>query len=234
MICSSDQRTDKLLELMVEGCGYDEVELYNSIDTSEEINFSRKFERKMDKLFRKGKIEPVGVQVKRISSRVAIICLAFFSLCFMSMMSVSAIREAIWETIVELYNSYFEITVDDGDNSTQSETITEIQIVHKPATLPEGVEEEIVMDNKRMFMADYYKGDEHVATYRQVVLNETASVHVNSENVTISNCVINQKHITIIDYNNGLINMFWSDDYYLYTIDGYELEVLKDLISRIE
>lgn len=234
MICSSDQRTDKLLELMVEGCGYDEVELYNSIDTSEEINFSKKFERKMDKLFRKGKIEPVGVQVKRISSRVAIICLAFFSLCFMSMMSVSAIREAIWETIVELYNSYFEITVDDGDNSTQSETITEIQIVHKPATLPEGVEEEILVNKSHLYMAEYYDADDWVATFRQEILDETSVLHINAENVVLSSCLINNNKITIVQYADGYVNAFWVDEYYFYTMESNNVEILRHYISLIK
>lgn len=234
MICSSEQRTDKLLELMVEGCGYDEVELYNSIDTSEEINFSKKFERKMDKLFRKGKIEPVGVQVKRISSRVAIICLAFFSLCFLSMMSVSAIREAIWETIVELYNSYFEVTVDDGDETIENETVTEIKEIHKPTVLPEGVEEEILSNSKRLFFAEYYNGEDYMASFKQRILDETSFVHINSEEVKIFNEISNGFDITVIEYLSGDILMFWSDGVYFYTLEGYDILQLRTLIATIK
>ncbi len=234
MIYSSEQRTDKLLELIVEGCGNDELELFNSIDTSEGVNFSKKFERKMEKLLRKGKVEPFGIQLRRVLSRVAIVCLVVLSLSFTAMMSVSAIRQAIWNTIIEWYNSYFEVTVNDGDETTENETITEIKEIHKPTVLPEGVEEEILFNSQRLFFADYYKGDEHIGTFRQIILDETSSVHINSETAILSNYVCGENYITIIDYNDGQISMFWSDDYYFYTMDGYDIATLKDLISRIE
>lgn len=233
MTCSSNERTDLLLELLVEGCGDEELELYNSIDTSN-VTFSKKFKRNKEKILSKGKIEPFTVQFKRVLSRVAIVCLVVLSLSFTTMMSVSAVRQAVWNTIVEIYNEYFEISHDDGDDTTQSEAVTEIQVVHKPATLPEGVEEEILMNNKRMFMADYYNGDEHIANFCQKILDETDSMHINSETVTVSSCMFDGKYITIIDYNDGQISIFWSDKHYFYTIDGYDIATLKDLISQIE
>lgn len=232
MTCSSEERIDLLLELLVEGCGDDELELYNSIDTTN-VTFSKRFERNKEKILSKGKLEPFAVQFKRVLSRVAIICLVVLSLSFATMMSVSAVRQAVWNTIVEIFNEYFEISHENSDDTTD-EAITEIQIVHKPASLPEGVEEEILMNGKRMFLANYYKGDEHLATFKQRILDETSSVHVNSEMVTISSCIINEKHITIVDYNNGFVSMFWPDRHYFYTIDGYDIATLKDLISRIE
>lgn len=234
MTCSNEQRTDMLLELVVEGCGNDELEFYNSIDTSKGISFSKKFERKMNRLLKKEKVEPFIVQFKRISTRVAIVCLVVLSMTFVAMMSVSAIRKAIWNTIVEWYNSYFEITVDDGDDSTITETITEIKQIHKPVNLPEGVEEEIVINNKRRVIIDYYKGDIPIASFNQKILDETSSVHVNSENVIVSNKTISGKNITIIEYENGRIHMFWSDNLYFYTFEGTDLTVLEELISKIE
>ena len=232
MTCSSEERIDLLLELLVEGCGDDELELYNSIDTTN-VTFSKRFERNKEKILSKGKLEPFAVQFKRVLSRVAIICLVVLSLSFATMMSVSAVRQAVWNTIVEIFNEYFEISHENSDDTT-GETITEIQIVHKPATLPEGVEEEIILNNARTFFADYYKGDEHLATFKQRILDETSSVHVNSATATISNYVCGENYITIIDYNDGQISMFWSDRHYFYTIDGYDIATLKDLISRIE
>lgn len=234
MTCSNEQRTDMLLELVVEGCGNDELEFYNSIDTSKGISFSKKFERKMNRLLKKEKVEPFIVQFKRISTRVAIVCLVVLSMTFVAMMSVSAIRKAIWNTIVEWYNSYFEITVDDGDDSTITETITEIKQIHKPVNLPEGIEEDIVVNQKRIFFAEYYNVDERIASYRQRILDETSSVHVNSEDVTIYNKVVNQYSITIIKYSNGNLHIFWSDNLYFYTLEGTDLSVLEELISKIE
>lgn len=233
MIYSSEQRTDKLLELIVEGCGNDELELFNSIDTSEGINFSKKFERKMQKLLRNGKPEPFGVQFKRVLSRVAIVCLVVLSLSFTAMMSVSAIRQAIWETIVEWYNSYFEVTVDDGDDTTENQTITEIKEIHKPTVLPEGVEEEIVVNGKRLFYADYYSGDNYIATFKQRILDETSFVHINSEKVAVSNTTINNYAITIIEYIDERILMFWSDGVYFYTLEGNDIIQLRTLITSI-
>ena len=234
MIYSSEQRTNKLLELIVEGCGNDELELFNSIDTSEGINFSKKFERKMQKLLRNGKPEPFGVQFKRVLSRVAIVCLVVLSLSFTAMMSVSAIRQAIWETIVEWYNSYFEVTVDDGDDTTENQTITEIKEIHKPTVLPEGVEEEFVVDNKRWVMIDYYEGNEWIASFNQKVLDETNFVHINSEEVKVFNERLNEFDITVIEYLSGDILMFWSDNVYFFTLEGYDLETLNELISTIK
>ena len=234
MIYSSEQRTDKLLELIVEGCGNDELELFNSIDTSEGINFSKKFERKMQKLLRNGKPEPFGVQFKRVLSRVAIVCLVVVSLSFAAMMSVSAIRQAIWKTIVEWYNSYFEVTVDDGDETTENETVTEIKEIHKPAVLPEGVEEDIVSNTKRFVMIEYYAGEEWIASFYQKIFDDTSYVRINSENVIVSNFYMSGYSITHIEYEDGLIVMFWSDNTYFYTIEGNDSDLLKKLISAVE
>lgn len=234
MIYSSEQRTDKLLELIVEGCGNDELELFNSIDTSEGINFSKKFERKMQKLLRNGKPEPFGVQFKRVLSRVAIVCLVVLSLSFAAMMSVSAIRQAIWETIVEWYNGYFEVTVDDGDETTENETVTEIKEIHKPTVLPEGVEEEIVLNTERFVVIEYYAGDEWVASFNQKVIDETNFVHINSKNVKLSYQTIKGYHITMVEYENGDVFMFWSDNVYFYTVEGYDFSILNELILTIE
>ena len=234
MIYSSEQRTDKLLELIVEGCGNDELEIFNSIDTSEGINFSKKFERKMQKLLRNGKPEPFVVQFKRVLSRVAIVCLVVLSLSFAAMMSVSAIRQAIWETIVEWYNSYFEVTVDDGDETTENETVTEIKEIHKPTVLPEGVEEEILSNGKRLFFAEYYNGEDYMASFKQRILDETSFVHINSEEVKIFNEISNGFDITVIEYLSGDILMFWSDGVYFYTLEGYDILQLRTLIASIK
>lgn len=234
MTYSSEQRTDKLLELIVEGCGNDELEFYNSIDTSEGINFSKKFERKMDKLLHKVKIEIFGIQSKRVFSRVAIVFLVVLSLSFTAMMSVSAIRQAVWETIVEWYNSYFEVTVDDGDQTTENETITEIKEIHKPVLSLEGIEEEVVISNKRQVVIDYYEGDNLVATFKQRILDETSFVHINSENVKLSYQTINNFYITVVEYETGNILMFWSDNVYFYTMEGPSADILNELISTIK
>ncbi len=231
MICSSEERTDLLLELIVEGCGNAYLELYDSIDASD-VTLSKKFQRKMNKIINGDKIEPFKVQFKRIASRVAIVFLVILSLAFSAIMSVSALREAIWNTIVEMYNDYFEITVENEDDA--QEVITEIKEVHKPINLPSGIEEEILMNNKRIFMAEYYNVDDCVATFRQTVLDENSTVHLDSETAILSNAIIGNKNVTIIQYPDGYINAFWNDNHYFYTIEGSDIAILEQLILQIK
>jgi hypothetical protein len=131
-----------------------------------------------------------------------------------------------------MYNNYFEITVENEDDA--QEVITEIKEVHKPTSLPSGVEEEILTNNKYLFMAEYYNGDDYIATFRQTVLDENSTLHLNSETATLSNAIIGNKNVTIIQYRDGYINAFWNDNHYFYTIEGSDISILEQLILQIK
>ena len=104
-----------------------------------------------------------------------------------------------------------------------------IKEVIKPTWIPEGLEEEEVMNTKTYVAFDYYLGDEFCFTYIQTpIANE--DIHVDNENATIIDVTINGNSGICVTYTSeGITNLFWNDSQYAYEILSYSLDI-EDII----
>lgn len=232
MVYSENDRTDLLLSLLVEDCGNDEVEEFKRMDASD-IKFSKRYYKKRNRIINGAMWKPIWKSIKPILTRVAIVCLVVLSLAFTAVMSVSAIRKAVWQVIVDWYEDHFEITHDDGNDKEQIEAVTKIEQINKPATLPNGMEEEIVWNTPIVYTSDYYIGDEYIATFKQTIINETGSSNIDNEGSTVYHISVNNQELLVVENNVGEKNIYWNDEYYSYVLHSKDLDILLDLIKRI-
>ena len=230
MDCSID-KSDFLLEYLVEGCGNDELEHYKNMDTSNE-QYGNKFERIKKRILSGKKVKTKKEIAITAIKRVSMVFLLCFSMAFITLMSVSATRNAIWNVITEWYDDHFTIRMDDGYDSTQN-TVTQIEEANTPTELPKGIEEEIIISNSQWVIAEYYQGEMYVGSFQQSIITESSSVIVDSKSTTIYNETIADHFVTIVK-NEGLYNIFWLDSKYFYIVQGYDLEFLIKIIEKIK
>jgi len=227
MICSNERRTDILLELLISDCGDNELELYNNIST-DEITFTKNHQRKAKQIINNGKVVPLSAMFKRVIQRIAVVFFVVVSLGAATVMSVSSIREAILDFIVEWHEDRILI----NPTTSPIEPPTEIEEVKRPTDLPEGAEEEILINTKSGFVAEYYVGDEHIATYEQLTIN--AYMIFDIEDARVSSEVYNDIELTIIEHVSGDVVIYFTDLDYFYMLSGYDVELLKQLASSIK
>ena len=234
MVYSKDDRTDLLLSLLVEDCGNDDVEEFRGLDISD-VTFSKKYYRKKKRIINGAFWNPIITSFRKIAAKVAIVFLVILSTGFLTVMSVPSLRESVVETVRELFDDHEEINFSDGDDKTSISTVGKIEKVNKPTVLPDGVEEEILIDSKTTYMCEYYMGDEYIATFTQVIKKESTKIHVNIEDCTVYSISIYDRKLRIYDNTRtGDITVFWEDKNYAYTMDGLDLDLLLDLIGTIE
>ena len=230
----NNTRTDYLLNLLVRDCGRDEIEEFNSLPEDDTIELSKSYYKKRDKLLKTMGAKPSYSSFRRMASRVAAVFLLVVVISFGSMMTVSAWRGTIWNAFSNWYDSFVEVEYENEKDQTEGEPLTEIQQINTPSTLPAGVEELMVINNSSMIIYDYYKADEHVASFLQKLLDKDYVVNISSETATVSNKKIGDKRVTVVNENDEYITIFWNDDYYSYTMEGYNQATLEEMISSIK
>ena len=161
-------------------------------------------------------------KAKTVLSKVAVIALVVMSIAFAAMMSVSAIRNAIWNTIVEWYDKYISIGYKPDHPESVPATIEEIR---KPTLLPQGAEEEIITNTSVVYFSEYYSGDKCIMSFKQSVLDSEES-YIDAELGTMQKIKIgNFEAVALIYQKNDSMKILWNDGVYKYDITGFNLEL---------
>ena len=184
-------------------------------------------------------------------TRAVAAALIAMSLALVILLSVSATREAIFNAVVEWYEEYF--TVQFGGEQSGSSGAPEatepippettekpaptppatVEEIRKPTYLPNGVEEEIVIESWSGGLYEYYSGDDFVGSFRQAVLTDSKK-YFDSEGAITENVFINDYTGLLITYEKKEnILLVWSDEEYVYIFETEVLSV-EDIISMAE
>lgn len=153
MIYSSD-RSELKWKLLIDGFSDDDVVMFNNLDTSNVI-FNDEYYKKRDRIVKKETRKPKIRLLKRVSTKIAVAILVLLSVAFMTLMSISAVRNAIWNVVIEWYDEYIDIKHNDGTDDNNSK-LDKIEFINKPTVLPDGVEEVQLIESSNTIMYDYY------------------------------------------------------------------------------
>ena len=120
-----EDNLDRVLRLLMMDATKDkDYALYESLDVSD-VQFDDGYYRKRNAIFRRARLRPIGAACKKILPRVAVVLLAIMSAGFIGIMSISSLREAVWNTIVEWYDDHFTIRYEvPVNNETETEGTT--------------------------------------------------------------------------------------------------------------
>ncbi len=224
---------DHLIALAAMKCTEEEAEALKEMDTSN-VCFDNSYYRKRSKMIRKYRHIQGVKRSKFIATRLLAAILITAALVALLIGCVPGLGRAIYDAIVGWYEQYFTVRYESPfgqEKETESENEGEIiapkviEEVRKPTALPEGVWEDIVVDNDARVIIDYYIGEEHLFSFTQFVL-KPHDKYVDNEEMDVTYAYINGNYATIAEYvNKKEINILWSDGEYSYHIFSTRCDV---------
>ncbi|MBR7151126.1 MAG: DUF4367 domain-containing protein [Clostridia bacterium] len=129
-----NNKFDYLVSIALLDCGDKDLEMFEAIDDSN-IVLSNRLTRRVRHIIYKKSHESMFKATKRISVRLAVAMMIIMSLLLVTLMSISATREAIWNAIVEWYEDYITVRFEDPSGVVGADDTTEA-----PETTTSGVE----------------------------------------------------------------------------------------------
>ena len=181
-------------------------------DNEIDHEFSRDFERKMQKLIRRSK---KGNTIREwvVWRRRAVALIAAIIILFASAMSVPAVRASVIEFITEVYEQFTHIFFDESQSPWDA---SDEFIIYEPAYIPEGFE----LVNKitsGLVLMEYEKENDFVSYSQQRL--ENISMHINTEGVELEE--LEFKGFSAKYYSNrGVQNLLWHDGKYMYMVSS--------------
>lgn len=149
--------------------------------------------------------------------RVAIIALVVMSICFTGVMSVEAVRVALWKTIVEWYENSIYFGYANGDDSDVPDKILEYRepVLGKEYERYEGIK------NEYSYTLEY-ESDQFLISYSQSLLEDYSVMLSNHETKMIDITVNGYPGIMTVFETEGVTNttIIWHDDEYVYRMSS--------------
>ena len=232
------QRLDEL-DILIESAiedNRDEFDEFDNLDISD-VEFSPSYQRRKRRIIRKYKYAPVIATAKKIASRAAMFAGVILTVALITVMSVSALREAIIGAVVEWYHDYVSVRfeTETANESIESETEKPWEAVMKarrPREIPEGVEEVVHLDSKANVFIDYYLNSTFWASYSQSVYNEN-NIYVDNEAIVLEKIIIHGYEAIIFESTTKDEKiLLWNDGLYVYYI--VTAGTVNDLVSLAE
>ena len=247
-----NDKLDVLIALSAKDCGNDDVEMFRSLDKSD-VNLGKNFYAKQRRIVNKYERKPTVTLLRKCLIRVAVALMALMSVGFLTVMAVPDLRETVFEAVVEWYENYVSIRFEPsgGENNEHTDTKssttsasseitgesdisntvitppTKIEKVMKPTYIPEGAEEDIVMNNKSSVVIDYFLGDDLILSFSQTIFDDREKLF---DNIGLNACeiVIDGYKAVAFEYETEGYAIIWTDGEYYYqvcstTIDKDEL-----------
>ena len=198
----------------------DDAAFARSIDTSKTV-VSEKTLRRVRKRIRNYDTTPARartVSFRRAAVAVLIVCVLSLSLC----MSIDAVREKIFDTVVQWYEQFVSVFYVSAEE--YPEVIEEYK---EPTLIPEGADKEVVFKTDKTYFLKYTKTDNAVISNQQMTFTEYSN-DMNIEECDVEKVEINGITGQLFIYESGELTVIWRDDEYIYLINAYAENVSKD------
>lgn len=210
-----------------------ELEIYNNADPNiklsnkEKKKILRRVERERKYAEHHQKYRPAWEAMKRVAAVVLII----MSIGFISVLSVEAVRDAIWKVITEWYeDSIFFAYVPEDDIAVPT-----MILEYKEPIVGDEFERYEAVRNDYNFSVEYESATTLI-TYQQDLLSEY-KVWLSNHDTEMNSIDVNghSGKSTVYEINGTLYNtIIWNDGVYVYTINGnIEIELLIDYAETI-
>ena len=201
-------------------------EMYQNTDVSGVIKPKSLDRRVMRNINRENRKKEYGNLYKYLR-RCAVLILVVCTVSFAVMMSVEAVRSAVWNAIIEFFDDYLSISY-----VMDSEVPDKIEQKSEPEIGRPEWEKQVVADNNSMYVVVYRENGEKIITYMQRVIDEN-NTWFDNENTEIQNIKIGEMSAVLMFRTDmQTYSLSWSDGRYEYSLESHSSEITKeDLIS---
>lgn len=188
------------------------------IPDASEINytFSPEFEKRMDKMIYRQSKTLRRKKSLRYMGRIAAALVIMMAMGFSAIMSVSALRIEVLNTILEFGENYLGFRFGNSDATSPS------SIIPYPYYVPEGFKEE---SRSKIGSTDdvYFVNEEGVIiTYGVTLKNESVAINIDNEHSQPHEVIENGTTFTIMDgtASGHTCYVIWETDTHLYMVFG--------------
>ena len=213
MINRYDKLDCMLFAAAVDFCK-EEVERFENLDVSD-VPETQRYIRKRNRMIAKQRRKPAFVSLRRFARSVAVVLVVIFALGFITIMSVSAFRNAVIDVIVDWFDDYVQVEFEEDDSDENAEVV--IEDLKRITALPEGTVEEVSMDYNKVWMTKYCLDGERICTLRQEVYRENM-VFIDNDGLEIQEIELNGYKAYLFLTDNSINRIYWNDGKYIYTI----------------
>ena len=202
----------------------DDVRFAHSIDTSKTV-VSEKTLRRVRRQIKNYDTTPVRARTlsfRRAVAAVLVVCILSFSLC----LSIDAVREKIFDTLVQWYDKFVSVFYVTEDYVPEA-----LEEYREPTLELPGVEKVVFAQSDKMYRIRYIKNYEVVIVYQQMTITEYSN-DIDKEHCVSEKVDINGNEGQIFSYYNEL-TLTWHDNEYRYVIYTYSSEISKELLTNM-
>ncbi|WP_077369007.1 DUF4367 domain-containing protein [Anaerosalibacter sp. Marseille-P3206] len=190
-------------------------------------NFSKRFQKKMNKLIREERRSPFIKTFVNYSRKVAIIFLIFISIAFATTMSVEAYRVRFFEVVIEVWEEFTSIIFKEKQNIDDGKLIPV-----NPTYIPDNfkiIEHEI--NSYEQFI--YWQNDNGIEIMFEQAKITANSIITDTEGIDIEELLIGEQKI-IYFTNKNINQIYWNDSNYIYAIiSEYDKNELLKMVESI-
>ena len=213
--------------------GKAELKMLNSIPREDELNhqFSKRFQRKMNKLIIYEKKSPLHRTIIYYGKKVAVIFLILFSITFASTMSIKANRVRFFEFVTEIWEEFtsFIFKSEENDNYDILRSISPSYIPDDFTILFEEVSDYAM---RVVYINNDNNNDKKQILYEHRLLSDVIKI-IDTEGVEVEEFMIGSQIVSSF-INKGVNQIHWNDGSYYYslvsTIDMDELIKMAESI----
>ncbi len=248
MTSAENEKLECMIKLAYIDDDMSDVAAFKAMDVSGVV-LSEKLNRRIYKLIN-NRNHNKRIMLKKTTVRLLIAAVIAATLIIASILSISAVREAISNLIVKWYQEYITIEyIPDYSNETthniesheEAETsldtigtpLQEIQ-EYKMPQVPSDYKAVEVLKVTNMYVVGFYLNDELSFYYTQKLMEISSTDYTNNDS-QIEQCEINGMSGIIIRSNDGYITICLIDNKYVYSLTGQvEENLLIGFANRIE
>ena len=203
------------------------AELLQDIERCEEHIFSRRHEKKMQKLFKRQR-KPYFKLVCSASRRAACIAAAIV-IVSASSMSVKAVRETVFEFFTSAFSDHQVISTDTGSNDGYPKTIEEEYRISK---LPQGFKQQYHNRTETMVDIPYYSSDSRIM-FTQFTKDSFEIIFTDEAKTEEFADADGQKYQVVITEHETVY--IWDNGRYVFMVSGdLDKETMLDLCRSVK
>lgn len=198
-----------------------------------EIQTSKAFEKKMQKLIKEQRRTPKMNKILRYTKQTVAAVLAVVVISFGGLMTVEAYREKVIEIVVHVFHELTDYRFYSEKSGVDEIVLPEISFEYVPDGMRE-VEDRITGNNRRYILYERKNGDFFELTQRPITADGSHGKILDTEDSAYETTNINGNE-AFSNVKNGNAIIFWSYNNVIYDLYGnLDLTELKEIAEKIK
>ena len=181
---------EELLDIMLRAAVNDDLkeelrEIPQNDDLPQNCELSASAKSKINKLIKKSYYHSMLLHFRTISQKVSVIVIMIVSISFVSLLSVSASRHAIFNALLDWKSNHVDIHYQVKTNNSRGKVsqASDYQI-KKPQYLPSGYAEAQISKMEHEIVIEYKNADSNTILFRQCPLSDQGNMGIDTDHTT--------------------------------------------------